>query len=247
MNINNKEKINLIICGIYGRFAKSFLDYIKDKNVFNIIGGISFRNNYVGDIFYKSRNIYISKLENIIKNNIDKKIILLDFSHYSNIVDNLKIAYKNKISVIYFQTINESNIINIMKYYSKMIPILIVSNCSYGANVLFFLCNIINNIWKNIDISCLDIHHKNKKEIFSSTLKDIINNKNVNKNNICSFRVNNVLGVHQVFFYSEHEELIISHRVNNVNAFNEGILKSIYFIYKKKNGFFYYKDIFNKK
>lgn len=245
MNLKNKERINLIICGIYGRFAKFFLEYLKDKNLFNIIGGISSRSNYVGKISYKNKDIFISNLEDIIKNNVNKKMILLDFSHHSNIISNLSICYKNNISVIFFQTINDIKILKSIKYFSKKIPILLISNCAYGANVLLFICNIINKIWKNLDISCLDIHHNNKKEIFSSTLKDIIKGKNIINNNICSFRVNNILGIHNVFFYSEFEELIISHRINNINAFNIGIVKSIYFINKKKNGFFNYKDIFN--
>lgn len=235
------KTFNIILCGACGRVSKKFIFFLNKKRNFSIISFVSNRIKK-GNNFGKIK--YFNNLKEAIEENKKQNFVILDFSHFSNIVYNLRIAFFYKKPIIFIQSEGEK-FKDFFKFYSNFIPILLISNSSLGANLLFDICEFISrNLPKNESI-CYEIHHKQKKEIYSSTIKDIVKNKNISFLNISSFRVSNILGIHKFIFFNDFEEICVSHRINNFDSFCVGFLNSIIFIYFKKFGLFFFKDIYN--
>ncbi|MDR1233195.1 MAG: 4-hydroxy-tetrahydrodipicolinate reductase [Puniceicoccales bacterium] len=128
--------------------------------------------------------------------------------------------------------------------FSKVIPILTSPNFSVGIHVLRKLVREATKILpKNFDIEIVEKHHTQKKDAPSGTALSILSDiKNIRKDSIETFgrcgksehvpgsigvhalRGGDVVGEHDVYFFSQGERLEIAHRATNREIFARGAL-----------------------
>ena len=183
----------------------------------------------------------------------------------------LKIASKLKKRVVIGTTGFTKNQENLIKKYSKKIPILKAGNMSLGINLLMYLTEITSkSLGNNFLSKVFEVHHKHKKDHPSGTalmlgkgiaigknkdLNRLIGKKYLNKKsfpygkkiNFNSMRKGEVVGEHEVKFSSGKEIITLNHEAFDRALYSEGALTAAKWLMKKKPGLYSMRDVLNFK
>lgn len=135
-----------------------------------------------------------------------------------------------------------------IKVFSKSRPLLLTSNTSPGMNTLMSLLeNSALNTLQGYDVLASEIHHRGKKDSPSGTMKtllSILKSHGFSEPQVQSARVGDEKGTHSISFFSEEEELTLTHRVNHRRVFAKGALLAAQFIAKQTQpGLYSFGDI----
>ena len=224
-----------------------------------------------------TENKKINKKINGIKLNINTEQVLknanliIDFTVPKCTLDVLKIATKLKKRVVIgttgFTKIEE----NLIKKYSKKIPILKAGNMSLGINLLMYLTEITSSsLGKDFLSKVFEVHHKHKKDYPSGTalmlgkgiavgrnknFYNILGKKYLNKKtfpygkkiNFNSLRKGEIIGEHEVKFSSGKEIITLNHEAFDRALYSEGALSAAKWLMKKKPGLYSMRDMMNFK
>ena len=156
------RKINLAVTGCLGRMGHQIIKSVKSDNKFKLV---TVTEN-------KKTNKKINGLK-VSKNNLDefkKANLIIDFTIPKCTMDILKIAVKLKKRVVIGTTGFTKKEENLVKNYSKKIPILKAGNMSLGINLLMYLTEITSQALGNNFLSkVFEVHHKHKKDHPSGT------------------------------------------------------------------------------
>ena len=156
------KKINLAITGCMGRMGQQLIMSSK-KN-------INFKLVTLTENVLVNRKINGIKLELNSEKAFKKTDIIIDFTIPSCTLEILKIARRLKKKVVIGTTGFNKNQENLIKKYSKKIPILKAGNMSLGINLLVYLTEIASSsLGKNFLSKVFEIHHKHKKDYPSGT------------------------------------------------------------------------------
>ena len=103
-----------------------------------------------------------------------------------------------------------------------------------------------NKLINSVNIK--EIHHKEKKDSPSGTAKDLAhfikNDLNLNiEIDIKSIRDDSSVGVHEVKFSLDNDEIIFTHNAVNRKIFAQGAVKAIEWIITQKPGFYSMQEI----
>ena len=160
--VTMKSKIKLLITGCMGRMGKQLIKTSnKDKNV-----------NLVALTESKQINKKISgiKPELNTEKAIGKANVIIDFTIPKCTFEVLKIATKLKKKVVIGTTGFTKKEEDLIKRFSKKIPILKAGNMSLGINLLMYLTEITSASLGNDYLSkVFEVHHKHKKDHPSGT------------------------------------------------------------------------------
>ncbi len=118
-----------------------------------------------------------------------KTDVIIDFTIPDCTLEILKIATKLKKGVVIGTTGFNRRQDNLIKKYSKKIPILKAGNMSLGVNLLMYLTQIASKSLKDEYLSKIfEVHHRHKKDYPSGTAlmlgKGIADGKNKNLYNL---------------------------------------------------------------
>ena len=198
-----------------------------------------------------------------------KTDIIVDFTVPDCTLEILKIATRLKKKVVIGTTGFNKSQENLIKKYSKKIPILKAGNMSLGINLLMYLTEIASQSLNNEYLSkILEIHHKHKKDYPSGTAlmlgKGIANGKNKNlysligkkflnkksfpygkKINFNSIRKDEIIGEHEVMFSSGKEIITLNHEAFDRALYADGALTASKWLMKKKPGLYSMRDLLN--
>ena len=156
------KKINLSISGCAGRMGQQLIKSSKKNKIFKL--QTLTENRVIRQKFNKIKPEFNSKSA---FRNTD---VIIDFTIPSCTLEILEIAAKLKTKVVIGTTgfnIKEENLI---KKYSKKIPILKAGNMSLGVNVLMYLTEIAAKSLKDDYLTKIfEVHHKHKKDYPSGT------------------------------------------------------------------------------
>ena len=257
------KKINLSITGCMGRMGQQLIKTSKkDKK-------IRLHSLTEGKTILKKINNIKPQLntENAFKNTD----VIIDFTIPKCTFEVLKIASKLKKRVVIGTTGFTNKEENLIKSYSKKIPILKAGNMSVGINLLMYLTEITSKLLGNKYLSkVLEIHHKNKKDYPSGTAlmlgkgiavgknknfykllgKKFLNKKSFpygNKINFNSIRKGEIIGEHKVLFSSGKEIIKLNHEAFDRTLYSEGALAAAKWLMKKKSGIYSMRDLMNFK
>ena len=160
---------------------------------------------------------------------------------------------------------------NLIKKFSKKIPILKAGNMSLGVNLLMYLTEITSkSLGKNFLSKVYEVHHKHKKDYPSGTAlmlgkgiatgqnkefynligKKYLNKKSFpygNKINFNSIRKGEVIGEHEVAFSNGKEIIKLNHESFDRALYSEGALIAANWISNKKSGLYSMRDLLNFK
>ena len=255
------KKINLAITGCMGRMGQQLIKSCKKNKNFKLVSITENRllkKNIVG--IKPSLNT-----EKAFKN----AHVIIDFTSPKCTMDVLKIASKLKKKVVIGTTGFNQREENLIKRYSKKIPILKAGNMSLGINLLMYLTEITSkSLDKNFLSKIYEIHHKHKKDYPSGTAlmlgngiaigknqnfhkligKKYLNKKSFpfsNKINFNSVRKGKVIGEHEVKFSSGKEIITLNHEAFDRSLYSEGALTAAKWLISKKPKLYSMRDLLN--
>ena len=257
------KKINLAITGCMGRMGQQIIKSVKSDNNFKLVSLTESKkiNKKISGV-----KIDINR-EQAFKN----ANLIIDFTIPKSTFEILKIASKLKKKVVIGTTGFSKKEENLIKKFSKKIPILKAGNMSLGINLLMYLTEITSSsLGKNFLSKIFEIHHKHKKDYPSGTAlmlgkgiaigknknfysllgKKFLNKKNFpygNKINFNSIRKGEVIGEHEVKFSSGKEIITLNHEAFDRALYSEGALSAAKWLMHKKSGLYSMRDLMNFK
>jgi len=255
------KKINLAISGCLGRMGQQLIRSTKTNKNFKLVA--------------LTENKIINKKIDGIKLNLntdqafENTDVIIDFTVPNCTLDILKIASKLKKRVVIGTTGFTQKEDDLIKRFSKKIPILKAGNMSLGVNLLMYLTEIASKSLNEEYLSKIfEAHHKHKKDYPSGTAlmlgKGIANGKNKNlynligkkflnkksfpygkKINFNSVRKGEIIGEHEVTFSSGKEIIKLNHEAFDRALYSDGALTAAKWLINKKPGLYSMRDLLN--
>ena len=257
------KKINLSITGCMGRMGQQLIKSSKSDKSFKLVT--------------LTENKTINKKINGIKpdlnteNAFKKSDVIIDFTIPKCTLEILKISSKLKKRVVIGTTGFTKKEENLIKKYSKKIPIFKAGNMSLGINLLMYLTEIASkSLGNNFLSKIFEVHHRHKKDYPSGTAlmlgkgiaagknKDffkLMGNRYLNKKNFPyskkinfnSIRKDEIIGKHEVTFSSGKEIITLNHEAFDRALYSEGALTAAKWLISKKAGLYSMRDLLNFK
>ncbi len=257
------RKINLSISGCMGRMGQQLIKSSKKNRSFKLVSLTENRliNKKIAGIKPIKNSVEAFKRSNVI----------IDFTVPKCTLEILKIASKLKKRVIIGTTGFSKKEENLIKKFSRKIPILKAGNMSLGVNLLIYLTEIASkSLGNNFLSKVYEVHHKHKIDYPSGTAlmlgKGIADGKNKNfynligrkylnkksfpfakKINFNSIRKGEVIGEHEVRFSSGKEIIKLNHESFDRALYSEGALAAATWLMSKKAGLYSMRDLLNFK
>ena len=156
------KKINLAITGCLGRMGQQLIKSSKSNKSFKLV---TLTENKI-----INKKIAGIKLDLNIDQAFKRTDVIVDFTVPKCTLEILKIATKLKKRVVIGTTGFSQKEENLIKKYSKKIPILKAGNMSLGVNLLMYLTEIASGSLGDKYLSkVFEVHHKHKKDYPSGT------------------------------------------------------------------------------
>jgi 4-hydroxy-tetrahydrodipicolinate reductase len=257
------KKINLAVTGCMGRMGQQLIRSSKINKNFKLV---SLTEN-------KVINKTISGIKPSLNtvNAFTKANVIIDFTMPVCTLEVLKIAAAKKKRVVIGTTGFNKREENLIKKFSKKIPILKAGNMSLGINLLMYLTEIASKSLGNNFLSKInETHHKHKidypsgtalmlgrgvaegknKKFYSLMGKKYLNKKTFpysNKINFNSIRKGEVIGKHEIMFSSGKEIIRLNHESFDRALYSEGALTAARWLMSKKPGLYSMRDLLNFK
>ena len=255
------NKINLAITGCMGRMGQQIIKSSKKNKNFKIVSLTENRkiNKKICGIKPQLNSLEAFKKANLI----------IDFTIPKCTIEILRIASKLKKKVVVGTTGFTEREENLIKKFSKRIPILKAGNMSLGVNLLMYLTEIASkSLGKKFLTKVYEVHHKHKKDFPSGTAlmlargvavgknkefykmigKKFLNKKSFpygNKINFNSIRKGEVIGEHEVSFSSGKEIVTLNHESFDRALYSEGALTAAQWLSRKKPGLYSMRNLLN--
>ena len=257
------KKINLAVTGCMGRMGQQIIKSAKSDKDFKLVALTE--NKSI------NKKILGVKLEQNTELTLRKSNLIIDFTIPKCTFQILKIASKLKKRVVIGTTGFTKKEENLIKNFSKKIPILKAGNMSLGINLLMYLTEITASSLGNKFLSKIfEVHHKHKKDYPSGTAlmlgkgialgkkrdfysllgKKYLNKKTFpygNKINFNSIRKGEIIGEHEVKFSSGKEIITLNHEAFDRALYSEGALSAAKWLMNKKPGLYSMRDVLNFK
>ena len=257
------NKIKLTITGCFGRMGQQLVKSSRSAKNFKLVsvtedGPV---NKKVFGLRPQLNSVSAFKNANVI----------IDFTIPKCTLEVLKIASKLKKKVVIGTTGFSKKEENLIKKYSKKIPILKAGNMSLGINLLMYLTEIASkSLGDNFLSKVFEIHHKHKKDHPSGTalmlgkgiaagknrdFYNLMGKKYLNKKifpygkkiNFNSIRKGEIVGSHKVLFSSGKETITLDHEAFDRALYSEGALTAAKWLMGKKPGFYSMRNVLNFK
>ena len=257
------NKIKLTITGCLGRMGQQLVKSAKNSKNFKLVSLTENRiiNKKISGLRPQLNSVSAFKNTNVI----------IDFTIPKCTLEVLKIASKLKKKVVIGTTGFSKKEENLIKKYSKKIPILKAGNMSLGINLLIYLTEIASeSLGDNFLSKIFELHHKHKKDHPSGTAlmlgkgiavgkkKDfykLVGKKYLNKKtfpyskkiNFNSIRKGEIVGNHKVLFSSRKETITLDHEAFDRSLYSEGAFTAARWLMSKKPGLYSMRNVLNFK
>jgi len=257
------KKINLAVTGSLGRMGQQIIKSSKSAKNFRLVS--------ITEKKTVNKKIYGLKPQLNTESAFRNVDIIIDFTIPKCTFEVLKIASKLKKRVVIGTTGFSKKEENLIKKYSKKIPILKAGNMSLGINLLMYLTEIASkSLGDNFLSKVFEVHHKHKKDHPSGTAlmlgkgiatgksKDfykLVGKKFLNKKtfpfskkiNFNSIRKGEIIGNHKVYFSSGKETITLNHEAFDRALYSEGAFTAAKWLMSKKSGLYSMRDVLNFK
>ena len=257
------KKINLAISGCMGRMGQQIIKSVKSDKNFKIVT--------LTESEKIKKKISGVKLSLNSEKALKKADLIIDFTTPKCTFEILKISAKFKKRVVIGTTGFTKKEENLIKKFSRKIPILKAGNMSLGINLLMYLTEITSkSLGKNFLSKVFEIHHKHKKDHPSGTAlmlgrgialgknKDfykMIGKKYLHKKkfpygkkiNFNSMRKGEIIGEHEVTFSSGKEIITLNHEAFDRALYSEGAITAAKWLINKKPGLYSMRNLLNFK
>jgi len=257
------RKINLAITGCMGRMGRQLIKTSRKNRNFKVVSLTENRT-------IKKKILGLKPKLNTI-DAFNKVDVIIDFTIPKCTFEVLNLAAKQKKRVVIGTTGFTKKEEEMLKKFSRKIPILKAGNMSLGVNLLMYLTEIASkSLGDNFLSKVYEVHHKHKIDHPSGTAlmlgKGIADGKNKNfynligkkylnkksfpyakKINFNSIRKGEVIGEHEVRFSSGKEIIKLNHKSFDRALYSEGALTAAAWLMTKKAGLYSMRDLLNFK
>jgi 4-hydroxy-tetrahydrodipicolinate reductase len=191
--------------------------------------------------------------------------VAIDFTAPEASLKNVKIVAEHGVNVVIGTTgFNKMQIYELKNLVQRSkIGLIYAPNISLGINLLLSVVKTIARLIPHYDVEITEYHHRNKKDAPSGTalkIADAINRakgyrtdkytfgrkgqemRDSGEIGIHAIRAGGIVGVHQVLFAGESDEIEITHRSYSRLVFAEGALHAAKFITNRK-GFYNMEEV----
>jgi len=256
-------KINLAITGCMGRMGQQLIKSTKKDKSTRLVALTENRliNKKISGI---NPELNTEKA-------LGKANVIIDFTIPKCTFEVLKIAAKLKKKVVIGTTGFTKKEEELIKKFSKKIPILKAGNMSLGINLLMYLTEITSaSLGDNYLSKIFEVHHRYKKDHPSGTAlmlgkgiatgknkdfyrmmgKKYLNKKNFpygKKINFNSIRKGEIIGEHEVTFSSGKEIITLNHEAFDRALYSEGAITAAKWLINKKPGLYSMRNLLNFK
>ncbi len=206
-----------------------------------------------------------------LSDNIEKVLadsdVVIDFTHVSSTLENLKAAAaKGRAMVIGTTGFTKEQLAEISAL-TKKIPCVLASNMSLGVNLLLkVLQDVARTLGDDYDIEIIEAHHRMKKDAPSGTAmkmaqviaqavnrnldevavyarKGMIGERTKKEIGIQTIRAGDIVGEHTVIFGGLGERIEITHKASSRDTFARGALKAAIWVHGKPAGLYDMQDV----
>ncbi len=255
------KKTKLLITGCMGRMGQQLIKSSLNEKSIKLVA------------LTENRNVK-KRFKGIKPELNDEKVfkkadVIIDFTTPTCTFEVLKIASKLKKKVVIGTTGFTKKEENLIRKFSKRIPILKAGNMSLGINLLMYLTEIASkSLGKKYLSKIYEVHHKYKKDHPSGTAlmlgKGIASGKQKNfysligktylnkkefpydkKINFNSIRKGEIIGEHEVSFSSGKEKITLNHEAFDRTLYSEGALTAAKWLSNKKPGLYSMRSLLN--
>ena len=257
------KKIKLLVTGCMGRMGQQIITSVKKEQNFKLVALTESKK-----INKKINGIKVDLNSEALFKNSD---LIIDFTIPRCTFQVLKIATKLKKKVVIGTTGFSKKEENLIKNFSRKIPILKAGNMSLGINLLMYLTEIASSsLGKNFLSKIFEIHHKYKKDYPSGTalmlgkgiavgknksFYSLLGKKYLNKKtfpygkriNFNSMRKGEIIGEHEVKFSNGKEIITLNHEAFDRTLYSEGALTAAKWLINKKPGLYSMRNLMNFK
>lgn len=231
----------IAVVGAYGKMGKLICERVKESG-FDV----------------REVDVLSKKLQNLsdIKEKVD---LVIDFSNKNQSLEVLDYCVKSNTKLIMGTTGQGDFFASELKFAASKIPIIKCDN--FSENVIKFK-NLAKAMSKKFDgeIAVVEAHHKHKVDFPSGTAKQIIsamleedNNKTSTSSclnfeedviNSYSIRGGTLFGRHEVHFFADDEEIILTHSSYSRKPYINGLMRAVdYLIKENRAGLYSFEDI----
>ena len=257
------KKTKLAITGCMGRMGQQLIKSVRKDKSTKLVALTESRlvNKKVEGIRPELNN----------EKSLEKADVIIDFTIPDCTFEVLEIALKLKRKVVIGTTGFTKKQEDLIKKYSKKIPILKAGNMSIGINLLMYLTEITSaSLGKNYLSKIFEVHHKHKKDHPSGTAlmlgKGIANGKNMDfykiigkkllnkkdfpfgkKINFNSIRKNEIIGEHEVTFSNGKEIITLNHEAFDRSLYSDGAITAAKWLINKKPGLYSMRNLLKFK
>ena len=241
--------INVLVNGCNGRMGQEVIKQIDNYPDLLLVAGFDQVDNGLNTFHVFTETTKIN----------EKIDVIIDFSVPAATLNILEYAKKNNIATVIATTGFTDEQLDIIKDYSKHIPIFKSANLSFDICLMSKIGANLAQTLKDTDIEIVETHHNKKIDSPSGTamlLADSINKslgnkmtyifdrsnihakREKNEIGISSIRGGNIVGEHTVKFFGPFETFEIKHTSYSRSVFADGALKAAEFIVTQPAGLY---------
>jgi 4-hydroxy-tetrahydrodipicolinate reductase len=193
--------------------------------------------------------------------------VLIDFTAPAATLEHARLCSKHGIGLVIGTTGFTRQEKAKVQAAAKNIPIVMASNMSVGANLLFALAAQAARVLSSeYDIEIVEAHHRHKKDAPSGTAVSLAESiadakgwklescavygrqgmtgeRPKNQIGIHAVRAGEIIGEHTAYFSGPGETVELKHHAASRDAFAQGALVAAQFVSKKKKGLFNMQDV----
>ena len=195
---------------------------------------------------------------------VESADVIVDFSRPDALAELLKLARERKTPVVLCATGYTGQELQMISEAAEQIPVLRSANMSLGVNVLSELVRMAARTLEGFDIEIVEKHHRMKADSPSGTAIMLYEAAQKEKGpetepvygrygrtekrtdreiGIHAVRGGTVTGVHEVGFYGNGEQVILTHQAENRALFAQGALKAARFLADRPAGMYSMRDV----
>lgn len=210
--------MRIVINGISGKMGSFLYDYLKHKDEYEVVAGISRQQLNISIPIYEEFKTCLEKED------FDTLIDLSIYPHCQDVIKQAIIHKKNIVSgTTGFKKYDGQHITYLAKKHQ--VGVIISPNFSLVTKEMEELIIQIKNTLPNVEI--IEEHNIHKKDKPSGTAKYFAKLLRVDHDKIHSVRLPGVIANHHLFFADENQSIVLSHKINNRQAFIKGIEHAI--------------------
>lgn len=191
-----------------------------------------------------------SNIDELTIENLKKVDVVIEFTNPHSAKKNIELCLNADVPVVCGSTGWWNDLDEVKENFKKKNGSLVyASNFSIGVNLFFAVTNYAASLIQNhtqYKVLLDETHHIEKKDAPSGTaisLQKIIHHQMPNQEApIEAFRLENVIGTHNIYFKSAVDEIALTHKAYNRSGFAEGAVLAAEWIANKK-GVYEFKEV----